>query len=278
MGRERSRSGKAEPPFWLGSAEQVIEASVTAQRSIRQALDQAIAEVLSLNDNRVTHRRRTVRRLIDLSHPLEHGQLNFPSDPKISVVVHNTIQSIGYNITEISMSTHQGTHLDAPYHFFDDGKTLEQIPLERFYGAATLVDLAPGGSLPPKTPLTLKMFEPYSDLLRTGAKVIYRTGWDRMFGHPEFFSEFPTLTLDAARYLASRGIGLLGMDTPTPSVDWMECHHILLAKGVEIVIVEALANLDQLPRHFTFAGFPLKITGRDGSPIRAVAILDEDVD
>ena len=49
--------------------------------------------------------------LIDLSHPLEHGQLNFPFDPKISVLVHNTVASIGYNMTQISMATHQGTHL-----------------------------------------------------------------------------------------------------------------------------------------------------------------------
>jgi kynurenine formamidase len=73
--------------------------------------------------------------LVDLSHPLVHGQLNFPFDPKLSIVTHNTVASIGYNITQISMSTHQGTHLDAPYHFFDDGKTVDQIPLERFYGA-----------------------------------------------------------------------------------------------------------------------------------------------
>jgi arylformamidase len=213
--------------------------------------------------------------VIDLSHPLAHGQLNFAWDPKISVIPHNTIASIGYNITQFSMSTHHGTHLDAPYHFFDDGKTVDQIPLERFYGPATLIDLAPDGVLPPKTPLTAAMFEAHSAALSTGAKVIYRTGWDRMFGRPEFFSEYPTLTLDAARLLASRRIGLLGMDTPTPSNDWKECHHILLAKGMEIVIVEALANLDRLPTNFIFAGFPLKLSGRDGSPIRAVAMVDE---
>lgn len=51
-------------------------------------------------------------RLIDLSHPLEHGQLNFPADPEISVVVHSTVASIGVNMTRISMLTHHGTHLD----------------------------------------------------------------------------------------------------------------------------------------------------------------------
>ncbi len=213
-------------------------------------------------------------KLIDLTHPLEHDQPNFPYDPKISVVVHNTIASIGYNITQISMSTHQGTHLDVPFHFFDDGKTLDKMPLDRFYGPATLIDFAPGGHLEPKTPLTVEMFQRHQGKFTPGAKVIIRTGWDYMFGSPRFFTDFPTLTLDAARWIASRRIGLLGMDMPTPSVDWMECHHILLGKGLECVLIEALTNLDKLPEHFTLIGFPLNIKGRDGSPIRAVAVVD----
>ena len=213
-------------------------------------------------------------KLIDLSHPLEHGQLNFPFDPKISVLVHNTVSSIGYNITQVSLSTHQGTHLDAPFHFYDDGKTLDQMTLDQFIGPATLVDLAPGSHLDAGTPLTVEMFEPHESKFAAGAKVIYRTGWDRMFGTPEFFSSFPTLTLDAARWMADRKIGLIGMDTPTPSTDWMECHHILLAKGVEMVIVEGLTNLEKLPEQCSFIGFALNIKGRDGAPIRAVGQIN----
>jgi arylformamidase len=213
-------------------------------------------------------------KLVDLSFPLENGQLNFPFDPKISVLVHNTTASIGYNITQISMSTHQGTHLDVPFHFYDDGKTLDQMPLERFYGPAALVDLAPGGCLPAKTPITVEMLSPYTEKFQPGAKVVYRTGWDRTFGTPECFSDFPTLTLEAARWIAERKIALLGMDTLTPSTEWKEVHLALLAKGVEIVIVEGLTNLDKLPERFTLAAFPLNIKGRDGSPIRAVAIVD----
>jgi kynurenine formamidase len=214
-------------------------------------------------------------RLIDLSQPLEHGQPNFPFDPKISVVAHNTIASIGYNITQITMSTHQGTHLDAPFHFYDDGATLDQIPLDHFYGPAALIDLAPGGCLPAHTPITVEMFEPHAAKFQPGAKVIYRTGWDRMFGTPASFSDIPSLTIEAARWIADHRIGMLGMDTLTPSTDWKEVHWALLKKGVEIVIVEGLANLDKLPERFTFAGFPLNIKGRDGSPIRAVAICED---
>jgi len=191
-------------------------------------------------------------KLIDLSHPLEHGQLNFAWDPKISVIPHNTVASIGYNITQISLSTHQGTHLDAPFHFYENGRTVDQMRLDQFYGPATLVDLAPGSRLKPRTPITPEMFQPHASVFERGAKIIYRTGWSRRFGTPEFFSDFPTLTLEAARWIAARRIGLLGMDTPTPRTDWKECHHILLEKGVEIVIVEALTNLEKLPAQFTF--------------------------
>lgn len=214
-------------------------------------------------------------KLIDLSHPLEHGQLNFPWDPKISVVVHNTVTSIGYNITQISMSTHQGTHLDAPFHFYDDGKTLDQMRLEQFYGKTALVDLAPGSALAAKTPLTIEMFKPHAEKFQRGAKIIYRTGWDRQFGTAAYFAEFPTLTLEAAHWMADRKIGMIGMDTPTPSTAWKECHHILLKAGVEIVIVEGLTHLEQLPETFIFMGFPLNIKGRDGSPIRAVALVED---
>lgn len=82
-------------------------------------------------------------RFIDLSHPLVDGLPNFPNDPQLSVTVHSTVSERGYNLSRLSMGSHQGTHLDAPFHFYDDGKTLEQISLERFCGPACLVDLAP---------------------------------------------------------------------------------------------------------------------------------------
>jgi len=212
--------------------------------------------------------------LIDLSHPLENGQIGFPGDPPICVEASDTLAGSGYNGTRISLSTHQGTHLDAPYHFFDDGKPVDRIPLDRFYGPASLVDLAPGGALAPGTPITLDMLRPQEAEFQPGAKVLYRTGWDRTYNTTEFFDGYPTLTVEAARWIAERRIGLLGMDTGTPSVDARECHEALLGEGVEIVIVESLANLDRLPERFTFIGFPLRITGRDGSPIRAIAVVE----
>jgi arylformamidase len=206
-------------------------------------------------------------KLIDLSHPLEHGQQTFPSDPKLSIVPHGTTRTLKYNITQLVMGTHQGTHLDAMYHFLDDGKTVDQMPLDWFYGPAHVL------RIPKKAgeEITAEDFHPYEHLILPGAKIIYETGWHREFGKDIFFEAFPSLTQEAARYLAEREIRLLGMDTPTPGNDWYEVHHILLGK--EIVIVESLANLDQLPEQFTFMGFPLLLKGRDGSPIRAVGLV-----
>ena len=204
--------------------------------------------------------------LIDLSHPLRHGQPAFPSDPKLSIIPHGTTKTLKYNISQISMGSHQGTHLDAMFHFVENGKTLDQMPLDWFYGAARVLRL-PKNEGEDITPDDLAPHEKY---LTQGAKIIFETGWHRRFVDESFFENFPSLTPDAARYLVERKIRLLGMDTPTPSRDWYEVHHILL--GAEIVIVESLTNLDKLPDDFTFIGFPLNFAGRDGSPIRAVGL------
>jgi arylformamidase len=208
--------------------------------------------------------------LIDLSHPLAHGQASFPNDPKMAIIPHGAVATHTYNITHVLMGTHQGTHLDAMFHFFDDGRTLDQMPLEWFYGPASVLRI-------PKEPngeISAEDLRRHESELTPGARVIVNTGWHRQFGAPNFFTEFPSFSLDAARYLAAQRIRLLGMDMPTPGKQWLELHHILLARETEIVVVESLANLDVLPDQFVFAGFPLNFKGRDGSPIRAVAICE----
>jgi kynurenine formamidase len=208
-------------------------------------------------------------KFVDLSHPLIHGQANFPMDPKLSITVHGTTRSLKYNMTHVGMASHQGTHLDAMYHFRDDGKTIDQMPLDWFYGEAVLLPM-PKNS---REEITVDDFRKYEHLLLPGSKVIYRTGWSCHFGEHDYFEDFPSLTQEAAHYLVSRKIRLLGMDTPTPSRDWYEVHHILLDEKAEIVLVEGLTNLEELPEQFIFSGFPLNFKGRDGSPIRAVAII-----
>ena len=212
--------------------------------------------------------------MIDLSHPLIDGQPSFPGDPQLKVEVVGTVPANKYNLKRLTMGSHQGTHLDVPYHFFDDGRTIEEMPLERFFGPASLLDLAPGGNVPDGTAITVGMVERRGDLFEPGARVLLRTGWYRNFGGESYFRGFPTLTVEAARWIAERKIGLLGFDTPTPSTEWLTVHHTLLGKGVEMILVEGLTNLHLLPERFVFSALPLKIQRGDGSPVRACAIVE----
>lgn len=209
-------------------------------------------------------------KFIDLSHPLKNGQTSFPGDPPLRVVPHATIEKDRCNVSQIAMGSHQGTHLDALYHFIPDGKRLDQMPLDWFYGPATLLRIPK----PARAEITVDDLKPFEDRLVPGARVIYETGWHRHYGQSDYFTDFPSLTQEAAAYLAGRRIRLLGMDTPTPSRDYYEVHHLLQQKPTEIVIVESLANLAELPETFLFIGFPLPFQDGDGSPIRAVAGIE----
>ena len=208
-------------------------------------------------------------RIVDLSLEIYHGAPTFPWDPKCGVLVHNTIDSIGYNITQLIMSTHQGTHLDAPFHFLRDGTTVDRLPLDRLVGPAFLVDLT---ALGPRTPMRVEDFVPYADRIGPGARIAVRTDWDRRFPDPAYFTDMPYVTVELADWLARRRIAVLALDIPTPCRDhYPEVHELLLAD--DGVVIEGLANLSEIAVNpFTLVALPLKLRGRDGSPIRAVAI------
>jgi kynurenine formamidase len=210
-------------------------------------------------------------RFIDLSHPLRDGLPAFPSDPRLRIEPHLTMARDRCNVSRITMGSHVGTHLDAMAHFVPNGRTIEQMPLDWFHGPARVLRLPKA----PREEITKADFARHEALLAPGARVLFDTGWAREFGTERFFEDFPSMTQEAARYLASRRLRLIGMDTPTPGRDYYEIHHTLLAPDVEMVIVESLANLGALPEdaEFTFIGFPLRWAGGDGSPIRAVALL-----
>ncbi len=194
-----------------------------------------------------------------------------PLDPKCAVIVHHTIDSMKYNITQLIISTHQGTHLDAPYHFFDDGVTVDKLDLRKCVGPAHILDFT---GAEPKYALKPKDFKPFESQIGPGARIILRTGWWRRFPKKEYFSDGPMISPELARWLAKREIAMLGVETPgVHPLEWEKVHKILL--GAEIVVVEGLAYLNKVKReNVFFIAAPLKLKGRDGSPIRAMAIED----
>jgi kynurenine formamidase len=207
--------------------------------------------------------------LVDLSHPLKPGAVSFPAEPKFLVSSHRTIAKDRFNISKVEIGTHQGTHIDAMAHFFEQGRTVGEMPLEWFYGPARLLRIPKAAGCK----IGVGDLRVFDALIEPEAKIILETGWHRKFGDSAFFTDYPFLTLDAVEYLAARKIRLLGLDIPTVGRTWYELHRILLSPESEVVVLESLANLDQIPESFTLAAFPLPLEGLDGSPVRAVAIF-----
>ena len=154
-------------------------------------------------------------RIIDLSLGIEHGSPTFPLDPKTGVLVHHTIKSMKYNITQLILSTHLGTHLDAPFHFFDDGRTVDALDLAKCIGTAHVIKL---GGIGPGSEITVGHLKPHEKLFRRGAKIILNTGWSRQFPRDRYFQEMPGITVDAAKWIADKEIGMLV--PPGPPTGW----------------------------------------------------------
>lgn len=208
-------------------------------------------------------------RFIDLTHPLRDGLPGFQNDPQYRVEPYSSMQRTSCRISRITLSSHQGTHVDAMSHFLQDGKPIDEMPLSWFYGPARIVKIPKE----PREDITVEDLFKHQAFLRPASRVILNTGWHREYGTQRFFEDSPSLTKEAGEYLAARKLRLLGMDLPTPGRESYAIHHALFAQDVETVLIESLANLDAVPDSFTFIGFPLHFAGGDASPIRAVALV-----
>lgn len=210
-------------------------------------------------------------KVIDLTAEIYDNAPTMPMDPKCSVSEHCNLDSLGYNLTRITLSTHQGTHLDAPFHFFYEGETVDKISLYKCIVRAIKVDLT---YKKPKEAIYIEDIIKYEPFVNKGIGLLLHTGWDKLYPKKEFFSDFPYVSEELAKWLVEKKVGLIGLDFPCPNItDWKIIHEMLL--GNSVLIVEGLVNMEELGEgEFTFFALPLKIMGRDGSPVRAIAIKD----
>jgi kynurenine formamidase len=206
--------------------------------------------------------------MIDLSHPLYEAMPVYPGDPIVEVssvdkVEWTTSKDRHVNLGRMTFGLHSGTHMDAPFHFFNDGATIDQISVSQCAGDACAVRVQ-GERIGRKDLIQSET------IIRQTKRVLLNTGWFHRWGDDDYFTAHPVLTTEAAEFLRDTGAILVGIDTPSVDHSPFEAHLVLLGAG--IVIVENLTNLDALPpTPFEFAAFPLAIKGRDASPVRAVA-------
>jgi len=179
----------------------------------------------------------------------------------------------GYSIERVSCLTHTGTHLDAPYHFLEDGLTVDRIPAGKLVGRAAILDLRAELNGPLIGPDVLKRRWPAAVKPEI---VLLETGWSHQRAPTrKYLYEFPGLTPEAARWVADQGVQGVGTDTlgidPYSNTNF-EAHKVLLGRG--IWILEALDHLDELAegKAYTLVAAPLKIAGASGAMARVFAL------
>jgi kynurenine formamidase len=232
--------------------------------------------------------------IVDLSHSYGSSTLYWPTSTSkftLNREAGGTTEG-GWFYASNSLSTpeHGGTHLDAPRHFSEGGRTTEQIPLDQLVAPAVVIDVTKEAAKDRDYRLTREAvlaFEKAHGPIARGSAVLLRTGWSRHWPNAKAYLgddtpgdasklSFPSYGAEAAKLLVEeRGVAALGIDTA--SIDYgrstdFQVHRIAAAKNVPGF--ENLTNLDRLPaRGAIVIALPMKIEGGSGGPLRAVALV-----
>lgn len=211
---------------------------------------------------------------IDLTQPFSAEMPHATSMPAPEFETLSRVEEDGVNVQYYGVPTHIGTHVDAPKHFVEGGKSIDEIPLDKFAGDAVVLDVSK------ETPeeITVEDVEAAEETVRTDDIVLLYTGWEDKYGTPEY-DPHPWLSADLAAWLVEREVKLVGVDNITPDIPvphrpegWAEfpVHRTLLSAGV--LVAEHLTNLGpHTGERLEVQAFPIKVVGGDGAPVRFVA-------
>ena len=223
---------------------------------------------MMLNQTGVAADKEAQLTIHDLSLSISPSMVTWPGDPAVRIEPRLRIaRGDPANVSELCFGSHTGTHVDPPFHFDDQGLPVDRVPLDLLIGRAWVCEVtserdvgvaALRGNVP-------------AGAIRLLLKTANSELWRREV--LEFSPDFVTLTVGAAHWLLDQGIRLLGVDylsLERPGSEGFPVHHALLGAGM--VVVEGL-NLSSLRTGwYNFYCLPLKVTGGDGAPARAVAV------
>jgi arylformamidase len=208
-----------------------------------------------------------VSRIYDISVPIRSGGLVYPGNPEIDISLQQAVaKGAGANVSTIRFGSHTGTHTDAARHFFDDGQTVDKIPLERLIGPALLLSFADDVR-------SVGAAELRAHDIKGQTRILLRTRNSAFLFQKEFVKDYTYLAPDGAQYLVDQGVVLVGIDYL--SIEQFHSGHHLTHRTLlerSVVIVEGLDLSVPPPGEYQFICLPLRIEGCDGAPARAVLI------
>lgn len=207
-------------------------------------------------------------RTYDITLTISPNLPTWPGDPGVDLERVEKIENgSNANVSRIDLGVHTGTHVDAPFHFLQDGITVDQIDLSLLTGRAYVLHL------PDVDEITASVLENAQIPPRT-RRVLFKTRNSEYWadGEDNFQRDFVGLSEDAAKYLVRRGVKLVGIDylSVAPFKKSRPTHEPLLEAGV--VIVEGLNLTEVSQGRYTLYCLPLKIAKSDGAPARAILI------
>ena len=217
-------------------------------------------------------------RYFDISLPLHEGLVAWPGDVKFS-----RQESRGTAIvSKLLMSSHTGTHIDAPRHFLFNNQGVDKIALQKLIGKCKVIEIkssspgegrmsTPGGQERLKGKSQIKASDLQKLNIQAGDRILFKTSNSKLLKLKKFISDYVSLSLEAAKYLANKKISLVGIDyfgIEAKSAPGHPVHKTLLRAG--IVILEGLDLSKIKPGNYNLAALPLLIKAGDGSPARVI--------
>ncbi len=232
--------------------------------------------------------------LVDLTHSYDADTIYWPTSPtrfELDELSRGPTEGGWfYSAFSFSMPEHGGTHLDAPYHFSEEGNTIDQVPLTQLLGAAFVIDVSDQAANDRDYRLSLAdvmAFETQHGEIAEGGIIVLRTGWSAFW--PDVLAylgddtpndasnlSFPSFGEEAVEFLINeRGIAAIGVDTA--SIDYGRSQDFPVHRIVSRANVPGLENLSSLeglpPTGANIIALPIKIAGSSGGPVRVVAVL-----
>ena len=217
-----------------------------------------------------------IGRIVDLSRSVDKHTQVYPGDPHVRLERAATLEADGVNVLGVHIGSHSGTHVDAPYHFIEDGERIDAMDPGLFVGPAVVVNVRGKG---PRERITVQDLQPYEPHLAEGVIAIIRTGWEECYGDAAYY-DHPFLDGRAAHLILDAGvktvaIDALNVDETVPVGEeppgGFAAHRAILGAGG--VIAENLTNLEAVDFPDPIVSLlPVKLGGSDGAPVRAVAM------
>lgn len=211
-----------------------------------------------------------MKKIYDVSIPITKDMVLWPDDPGIKMERSQKIEEgSASNVTELTMGLHTGTHIDAPYHFVEQGDRIEDIPLEQLIGTVKVIEI-------PDTYKDISMEAVKNCMLdKQDKRVLFKTRNSKSW-HIEknFVMDYVAVDFDCAKHLVKVGVKLVGIDylSIAPFNDIVRVHRLFLNAGV--IIIEGLDLCAVHPGNYKMCCLPLKMIGVEASPARIVLIED----